>query len=310
MPRVPIDPPLPPGFTLRSAQPGDEATVATLGIAQDMEDLGEADYSEDEVRAEWSAPGFDPARDAWMVFEGDGEPAAYAAVEGESVRVFMDPRYKGRGLGSHLAPFTEAQARERGASRVMQQVFGTNDAARALLGVQGYENDQHYWRMRIDVQSSAPEAPSWPAGLTALRYQRQRDEIDAHRVIERAFMEGPGNVAQTLAEWRASWGRPGRVDPDLTTIVAGRDGDLVAVATCAVTDEGHAYLAQLAVDESVRRQGLGRALLLETFRLARAKEVPAVALDVNAANARAKGLYESAGMHEEWHTDRWVKALV
>ena len=34
------------------------------------------------------------------------------------------------------------------------------------------------------------------------------------------------------------------------------------------------------------------------------------ALDVNAANAKAKRLYESAGMHEEWHTDRWVKSLM
>ena len=307
---MPIDPPLPPGFRLRAAAPGDEAAVAAIGIAQDLADLGEADYSEDEVRSEWSAPGFDPARDAWMVEAGDGTPVAFASLDGEAGRVFMDPRYKGNGIGPHLAARLEAHGRERGAERVMQQVFGTNDQARALLGALGYENDQHYWRMRIDVgNGAAPAPPEWPAGLNALRYQRPRDEVDAHRLIERAFMVGPGNVPQTLAEWRASWGRPGRVDPDLTTVVVARGGDLVGIATCAVQEEGHAYLAQLAVDEKVRGRGLGRALLLETFRLARAAEVPAVALDVNAANASAKGLYEAAGMHAEWHTDRWVKLL-
>jgi mycothiol synthase len=307
---MPIDPPLPPGFSLRAAAPGDEAAVAAIGIAQDLDDLGEADYSEDEVRSEWSAPGFDPARDAWMVEAEDGTPAAYAALDGEAARVFMDPRFKGNGIGPHLAAWLEAHARERGGTRLMQQVFGTNEEARALLGAVGYENDQHYWRMRIDVGDGAEIAqPQWPDGLAALRYQRPRDEIDAHRLIERAFMVGPGNVPQTLAEWRASWGRPGRVDPDLTTVVVARGGDLVGIATCSVQEEGHAYLAQLAVDEPTRGRGLGRALLLETFRLVRAAEVPAVALDVNAANASATRLYESAGMHAEWHTDRWVKQL-
>jgi ribosomal protein S18 acetylase RimI-like enzyme len=307
---MPTDSPLPSGFSLRAAAPGDEGAVAAIGIAQDLEDLGEADYSEDEVRSEWSAPGFVPTRDAWMVEADDGSPAAFASLHGEAGRVFMDPRFKGNGIGPHLAALLEDHGRERGAERVMQQVFGANDQARALLAALGYENDQHYWRMRIEVGDGAiPAQPEWPEGLTPLRYQRPRDEIDAHRLIERAFMVGPGNVPQTLAEWRASWGRPARTDPDLTTVVVARGGELVGIATCAVQEEGHAYLAQLAVDEAARGQGLGRALLLETFGLARAKEVPAVALDVNAANGSAKGLYESAGMRVEWHTDRWVKQL-
>jgi len=307
---MPIDPPLPPGFTLRAAAPGDEATVAAIGIAQDLDDLGEADYSEDEVRAEWSAPGFDPARDAWMVFADDDTPAAYAALEGEAARVFMEPRFKGRGIGAHVAARIEAHARERGVVRVMQQVFGRNDEARALLRSLGYENDQHYWRMRIDLDGGgAPEEAAWPAGLATLRFQRGRDEFDAHRLIQAAFATIPGNVTQTLAEWRATWGRTARIDPALSTVVVQRGGDVVGIATCAIQEEGGAYLAQLAVDEAARGHGLGRALLLETFRLARDAGVPSVALDVNTANENATPLYESAGMHAEWHTDRWVKQL-
>jgi mycothiol synthase len=308
---MPIDPPLPPGFALRAAAPGDEATVAAIGIAQDLDDLGEADYSEDEVRSEWSTPGFDPAHDAWIVFTDDGTPAAFASLDGEAGRVFMDPGFKGRGIGPHLAARLEAHARELGVARVMQQVFGANDEARALLRSLGYENDQHYWRMRIDLDGSAtPAEPRWPAGLSALRYQGPRDEIDAHRLIQRAFATIPGNVVQTLGDWRASWGRPARIDPALSTVVVARGGDLVGIATCAVPDEeGGAYLAQLAVDAAARGHGLGRALLLETFRLAHQRGVPSVALDVNAANENATPLYESAGMHAEWHSDRWVKQI-
>jgi mycothiol synthase len=307
---MPTEPPLPTGFTLRAAAPGDEPIVAALAIAQDLDDLGEADFSEDDVRAEWSAPGFDPGRDAWLVLAGDGTPAAFASVEGEAVRVFMDPRFKGQGIGAHLAARAEAHAREHGGTRVLQQAFGANDAARDLLAARGYESDQHFWRMRVELDGRpGPAQPEWPEGLTPRRYERERDEHDAHRLIQHAFEGSPGMVQQTLDEWRASWGRPGRIDPALTTVVADADGRLVGVATCAVHDDGRAYLSQLAVDQAVRGRGLGRALLVETFRLAAAARIPSVALDVNAANANATALYESAGMHAEWHTDRWTKPL-
>ncbi len=307
---MPIDPPLPPGFVLRAAAREDAPNVAALGIAQDLDDLGEADYSEDEVLSEWSAPGFDPERDAWIVTDEAGTPVAYAAVDGRAVRVFMDPRFKGRGIGAHLATLTEAHARERGAGQAMQQVFGRNDAARALLAARGYENDQHYWHMRIDLEPGAPLADTeWPAVLANRRFDRGRDERDAHRLTEAAFAMVPGNVSQTLEEWQASWGRPGRVDPALTTVIEDGGGRMVGIATCAVQDDGGGYLAQLAVDEAERGQGLGRGLLVETFRLAQAAGVPRVSLDVNAANAGAAALYESAGMRQEWHSDRWVKRL-
>jgi mycothiol synthase len=310
MPAVTTDPPLPPGFTLRAAARGDEPIVAALGIAQDLDDLGEADYDEDEVRSEWAAPGFDPERDAWLVFADDGTPAAFASVDGEVARVFTDPRFKGRGLGEHLAARTEDHAHGRGAAEVRQHAAGRNDAARDLLRARGYENDQHYWHMRISLDAGSDVAvPAWPEGLTVRRYVREGDERDVYELIERAFAAVPGNVAQSFDEWRESWGRPGRVDPALTTVVTGKAG-LVAVATCGVQDEAHAYLAQLAVDESARGQGLGRALLLETFRLAQATGAAEVTLDVNAANPNATALYESAGMSVVWHSDRWTKRLV
>jgi len=84
---------------------------------------------------------------------------------------------------------------------------------------------------------------------------------------------------------------------------------LIRVARPAVQDERHAYLAQLGVDEGVRGRGLGRALLLETFRLAQAAGAADVTLDVNAANPNATALYESAGMRVEWHSDRWTKQI-
>jgi mycothiol synthase len=306
---MPIDPP-PPGFSVRAAAPGDEPIVAALGVAQDLDDLGEADYDEDEVRAEWSTPGFEPERDAWLVFADDGTPAAYASVEGKAARVFTEPGFKGRGIGAHLAARLEAHARERGADAVMQQVFGRNDAARDLLAARRYDTDQHFWRMRIGVDGNAtPQAPAWPAGVVVTRYERDRDERAAYLLSETAFRTGPGYEPQAFEAWRVTWGRPTRIDPALTTVVFDGDGALAGMATAALQDGGRAWLSQLAVDPRLRGRGLGRALLVETFRLARAAGASSVGLDVNAANASARRLYESAGMHVEWHSDRWTKPL-
>jgi mycothiol synthase len=309
MPRVTTAETLPAGFTLRAAAPGDEATVAALGIAQDLDDLGEADYDQAEVEAEWAVPEFEPERDARLVFTDEGEPVAYASYDGHDARVFLDPRFKGRGIGSHLAAWIEAKAQVSAPRDIVQQVFGTNDAARQLLAACGYRTEQHYWRMRIDLHERAPALPEWPRGVTPLRYEPNRDEIDVHRLIDRAFVTIPGNRAQPLWAWRARWGTPARVDPKLTTVVVGTDGDAIGIATCAVQDDGGAYLSQLAVDQHARGRGLGRALLLETFRLANDTGVPRVALDVNASNENATRLYESAGMRVEWHSDRWVKQV-
>src|SRR4051812_23318437 len=141
------------GFVTRRPTPADAAAVAALGIAQDLDDIGEADMDVDDVVAEWE--GADLDRDAWLVHTDAGEPAAYAGLDGDHGRVFTDPRFKGRGLGAELAGLLESRAREKGLTRLLQLAFGGNDAARELFAARGYERDQSYWRMRIAVADAA-----------------------------------------------------------------------------------------------------------------------------------------------------------
>src|SRR4051812_45834546 len=102
---------VPTGFAIRRPTPADADAVCAVGIAQDLDDLGEADFTVDDVRAEWE--GADLDSDAWIVHSDDGEPAAYAGLDGDVGRVFMDPRFKGRGLGAELAELIESRAREK-----------------------------------------------------------------------------------------------------------------------------------------------------------------------------------------------------
>ena len=55
------------------------------------------------------------------------------------------------------------------------------------------------------------------------------------------------------------------------------------------------YVDSLATDPRQRRRGVGRALLAEAERRARAEGFPSVALETAAGNTAARTLYESAG---------------
>lgn len=55
------------------------------------------------------------------------------------------------------------------------------------------------------------------------------------------------------------------------------------------------YVAEIAIDESMRGQGLGRKVLLDVIGYAKSKNYKRVILDADFRNTRAKALYESIG---------------
>jgi ribosomal protein S18 acetylase RimI-like enzyme len=76
------------------------------------------------------------------------------------------------------------------------------------------------------------------------------------------------------------------------------DGDEVLGYVYARVDEssGEGYIEFLGVREEVRRQGVGRRLLMTAvFWLFQEEEVPQIGLNVHGDNANARSLYEAAG---------------
>ena len=55
------------------------------------------------------------------------------------------------------------------------------------------------------------------------------------------------------------------------------------------------FVNEVSVDEDVRRQGIGRALCTELFRIARARGARSIWLATEAENAPARALYASLG---------------
>ena len=73
------------------------------------------------------------------------------------------------------------------------------------------------------------------------------------------------------------------------------------------TQQPHAHLSILAVDEAREGQGVGRTLLDASEAWARQRACPMLTLNVFAANVRARAVYEKAGFTPE--TVRYVKPL-
>ena len=65
---------------MRAPREEDAEAVVTLLRACDVAIFGEPDTDIKDVRDEWSAPGFDLGRDAWIIRRADGVAAAFGRI--------------------------------------------------------------------------------------------------------------------------------------------------------------------------------------------------------------------------------------
>lgn len=281
----------------------------------------EEDYGEPEDEAENLGIMFralDLERDAWVVDASDGDLVAAAMVRlRHPTRVrsagAVAPEYRGRGLGTALLDRIEARAGElaRGAPAgeevwLGQDVAPDNAAARRLLGRRGFECVRHFWKMAIELAEETP-APEWPKGIRLVPFDldQAREAFDAS---EEAFADHWEHHPHEYEEWRAWSIERESFDPALWLIA--RAGDEIAgiAFNYAAPEEG--WIGVLGVRRPWRRRGLGRALLLESFRVLRERGLPRAALGVDAANPTgATALYENAGMRVLLQSDLFRKIL-
>ena len=287
----------------RIRPPVDADVHAVLDVvhARDVADLGAPDFTLEDLRAEWTAPGVELEHDARVAVAGEAV-TGYAILLGDDAVVLVHPDAEGAGTGTVLRRWAEARAAERGTGVLRQMAFGANDGARAHLREAGYEPKQHYFRLRADL-AAVPPPPS-----LALRTFEPGDEAAVHRLVQDAFAEIEGNVEQTLEQWRAKGiGRESH-DPSLWLLVDDDEGP-VGAALGERWEEGTGYVAELAVSARARGRGYGRGLLLGLFDAFRRAGLVRAELSVHGRNRSALALYESAGMRTVWEAERWEKAL-
>jgi mycothiol synthase len=292
----------PAGHRLRHPTRADAAAVLQLLHARERADLGRAQSTAEDLAVDWATPGFDLARDAWLV-EKEGAVVGYASLLGDDLLVAVHPDAAGRGLGSQLREAGERRAAERG-TRVLRQFVPVADTrARVQLLDAGWWPMHHYFRLGGPL-TPVPDAPA----VDVRRFDPATDTEPVWRLVQEAYAPLEGFLPQSLEGWRASTlGKPGW-DPSLWLVIDDAEG----VAGAALGDRGPRATGQihtLAVAERARGRGYGRALVAELLEAFRAAGLRGAEAAVHGPNAGASGLFESVGMHVRWHAERWEKSL-
>lgn len=298
---------LPAGYAVRPATEDDVDAVVALANAYDVADFGRADTAREYLLDGFRLPGFDAARDTWLVLDTRGQVAAFGMVEPEPAQVVgafgrVHPEHRGRGIGAFLVGATEARAgeisRDRGDDRVVHNaVTSTDAAARRLLDDRGYRLVRFFWHMERALRRA--DARVVPDGSAfAFRTAESEDDLrSARAALDEAFREHWMHQPWAFERWRDHL-----AENAASVLVASVGSEVAGVVTWMPTSDA-GWIEELGVREPYRGRALGGLLLRHAFaRLANAG-AHEVRLNVDAQNATgATRLYERVGMrvHREW----------
>jgi GNAT superfamily N-acetyltransferase len=271
--------------------------------AQELHDLGTVEIEEADVVGDWQRPSFDVPASTVGVFDGN-RLVAYAEVGGHGRGdAAVHPQYRGRGIGTALAAWTQELARERGAA-----VFGMSvpqaSPADALLESLGYFVRWNSWMLELP-EGGRIETQPLPQGYSIRTAADEADHRAAWTVIEDAFLEWSQRDRQSFEDFCATTLRRPGFEPWNLRIAVDPGG--IAVGACFLVVSGDTgYVDKVAVRRDRRGSGLARALLADAFANARDHGAPRCELSTDSRTG-ALGLYERVGMVV---TGTWVHRAV
>ena len=280
------------GLTVRPLRRDDAAAVAALMAACELHDVGEVLIEEADIVGDWQRPAFDIGSQTVSVHDG-GRLVAYAEVyKGRWGDAAVEPAYRGRGIGTALARWTQAVAARDGGSLVGQPVPG-DSAGERLLSDLGYRTLWTSWVLELPAGQAIEPQPI-PEGYAVREPLGDADHRAAWTVNEDAFLEWSERERATFEEWSANVvNRPG-FEPWQLRLMVDPSGEVVGMAFVIVSS-GCAYVDKLAVRKDRRNRGLARALLVDAFESGRAHGGDRSELSTDSRTG-ALGLYEKVGM--------------
>jgi mycothiol synthase len=240
----------------------------------------------------------DVGQDASVVRDAD-RIVGYGLVRerGELWRVegYVHPDAHGRGIGKLIATGLEEEAARQGARRIQFGVFEADSAARALLESLGYGAVRVFRELRIELEAPPPAA-EWPDGLRVVPFEPERDALEFHAAHQEAFADVWDFTPRDFESWSKHLLGSARFDPTLWCVV--RAGDEIAAGTICTSDTyGGGWVQVLFTRRPWRKQGVGAALLCDSFGRFWERGEHSVGLGVDAASdSGAFRLYERAGM--------------
>lgn len=299
----------PPGHTVRPMTMDDVSAAVEIITAAEVAEVGEADFSRDELLDELSRINLET--DTWLVANGPGQAVGVAMLS-DRAKAYLDtwaatqPDHRGKGIGGFLLDAAETRAVERipeapeGARVVIDNwVASVNTAAQELLKQRAYRERRRFWRMSIDM-TDQPSPAEWPADVQLRTFVRGQDERAIFDAVEEAFSDHWGHVPREFDKWVVKTTRES-FKPDLWFFAM--DGDQIAGFSLCSDGTETPWVDTLGVLRPWRQRGLGLALLRHSFVELWRRGYRKVALGVDSENLTgATRLYERAGMKvdREW----------
>ncbi len=201
----------------------------------------------------------------------------------------------------HALTYLFARA-DDGKKRLRAMVNDFDHDLQALAREHGFtKNEQRpYWESRFDIPQPFP-AVRLPEGYVLKSLADEFNLHKVHRVMWRGFNH-PGDPPEEGIEERSRKLSAPNLRRDLTVAVAAPDGEFVSF--CGMWyDQTHrfAYVEPVATDPDYRRQGLGKAAVLEGIR--RCGELGATVAYVGSGQA----FYEALGFRKMFSSYQWIK---
>jgi mycothiol synthase len=294
---------LPDGLTERPLRLHDSGGVTEVMAAQEQLDAGAVMIDESYIVGDWQKPSFDLATSTIGVFDGD-RLVAYAEVSGaDRGDAAVHPDYRGRGIGTAIALWMQETARSRGSDRIGMAV-PVGSPGEALLTRLGYEPRWNSWVLALPEGRTIEEQPLAEGYSVG---EATEDQLPAvHDVLEDAFLEWSVRPRETWEDFVAAvLERPGFASWNVRA-VTNPSGEVVGASLVFLDNLGVGYVDRIAIRRDQRNLGLARALLADSFTVARAHGAKTSELGTDSRTG-ALTLYEKVGMEV---TSNWVNLAI
>ena len=277
---------------LRPADSADREAILALGVTEEAAWFGEPEVSPGEVGD-------------WIDDEGGVGRGMVAVDDTGRVRGFVSPGERGcvfvadpaqtDSLADEMLPWL---LRQRPAVALL--TFASDTARVMAFERHGLRHLRSSFSLARPNSAGPLPRAECPAGVEVARYEWGRADESVHRLIyvDADWASVPGHTERDLEAWL------GKERSCHSVFLASRDRRPVGWVAGRILERGRGYIATVAVARPERGQGLGRALLLYGFADLQSVGAREIALDVEASNAAALGLYRSVGLEieREWRT--------
>ena len=309
---------LPESIQFRPPTMDDLEAVTRLINACEMADVGEQEFSSDDLRDDWTDPRLQLATNATVAVNPARRIVGYTNVSYDRRGMFLEPNtaihpeYRGQGIEQYFLQWAEARVREYLAEQqpAIPHVIRTIcflDERRQQLEQAGYKRTMRECYMEIDF-TEAPSAPEPIVGITIRPFVPEQEARAVHRVIQTAFMDMHERIAEEFDSWERWALQHHAFDPSLL-YVALDGNELVGAILCRDYQQA-GFVNQLGVLRPWRHRGIGLHLLRQVFCDFYRRGIRKVNLSVDSENATgAPRLYERAGMHVATFMDSYEKPL-